>query len=420
MNTIDTLERLDSMTMELCENGSRIDKTLILTEYPELKEILRWIYDPMIMFHITSDNIPYSEPKVHTSQFSLISLLEALSRRQITGDDARYACSYFISEHEEYADVIRLILNKDLKCGVNVKTINEAFPGLIPTFNVPLAKEYDPNKHDIFGDTQYFLSRKLDGVRCLAFIEPGPTVRFFSRNGKEFFTLGVLAEELAKKWQGPMDVVLDGEICMVDDNGIEHFSDVISQIRRKNFEMPTPLFYVFDIYPTSEFYQGQATKIYSDYSPIAPEYMANLSRIKWLSQYEVKNREQLNNAVATIPEGWEGFILRKNGRTQFRRSDYLLKVKNFKEAEYVIVGIIEGSMLMSGVETAGVSALQILHRGFPVKVGSGLSMSQRVQWLEHPEEIIGKVATIKYFSESVDKNGDLSLRFPIFKGLREE
>ena len=35
-------------------------------------------------------------------------------------------------------------------------------------------------------------------------------------------------------------------------------------------------------------------------------------------------------------------------------------------------------------------------------------------------DIIGKIAEIQYFEETKDQNGHLSLRFPVFRGLRTD
>ena len=55
-----------------------------------------------------------------------------------------------------------------LEIRAGAKVINKAFPGLIPEFNVALAKEYD-GKCD--WNDHWYASRKLDGVRCLAVVD---------------------------------------------------------------------------------------------------------------------------------------------------------------------------------------------------------------------------------------------------------
>jgi DNA ligase-1 len=53
-----------------------------------------------------------------------------------------------------------------------------------------------------------------------------------------------------------------------------------------------------------------------------------------------------------------------------------------------------------------------------VDVGSGFSMEERMLFKADPSLIIGKTITLKYFQESQDENGKLSLRFPTYKGIR--
>ena len=59
----------------------------------------------------------------------------------------------------------------------------------------------------------------------------------------------------------------------------------------------------------------------------------------------------------------------------------------------------------------------IRHKGNIVGVGSGWDLPQKIYYHNHPEELIGNTATIKYFEESVDKDGKESLRFPVVKAV---
>ncbi|MEM4270980.1 MAG: hypothetical protein QXO70_02700 [Candidatus Pacearchaeota archaeon] len=418
MKTRELLEIIDDMVEELLETNSKLEKIQILKryDYPEVKKLLKLIYDPLVNFNITSESIPFSNKQ--NFNFELFDLLEKLSKREITGNFAREVCAEFINAYGDLSDLILCIIDKDLKCGINTKTINEAFSNLIPLFEVPLAKDFDPKFHNINGE-EYFLSRKLDGVRCLCFIENG-TFRFFSRNGKEFYTLKELEKELIQKWAGPDRIILDGEICIVDNKGNEHFSDIIKEIRRKDYIIPNPFFFVFDAYPIEDFSNGFSTICYNEKLMYYPNFLKGFTRIYWLPQMVIKSYHELESTMQNIPTGWEGLILRKNSPTEFKRSHTLLKVKAFKEQEYTVKGIVYGNIAIDGEDHECVGALQIEHKGNIVKVGSGLTQEQRFYWYEHPEEIVGKIITVKYFSESEDKHGNISLRFPILKGVRED
>ena len=54
-----------------------------------------------------------------------------------------------------------------------------------------------------------------------------------------------------------------------------------------------------------------------------------------------------------------------------------------------------------------------------VDVGSGFDDSTRQYYTDNPNEIIGKVISIKYKEETVNKNGGKSLQFPVFIACRD-
>ena len=65
-------------------------------------------------------------------------------------------------------------------------------------------------------------------------------------------------------------------------------------------------------------------------------------------------------------------------------------------------------------------SLIVSYKGNSVGVGSGLSEDMRKAIWSNPNGYIGRVATIQYFEETKDKTGKLSIRFPVFKELREK
>ena len=59
----------------------------------------------------------------------------------------------------------------------------------------------------------------------------------------------------------------------------------------------------------------------------------------------------------------------------------------------------------------------IEHKGHRVKVGSGFSQDQRIQYMT--DNIIGKLITVQYFEETYNQKGGISLRFPTVKHIYE-
>ena len=92
--------------------------------------------------------------------FDLFEVLDMLRNRNVTGHDAIKLVNGLEDES------IYRIIDKNLDIRVGNKVINKAIPGLIPTFSVALAQNYEPKLCD--WNDKWYASRKLDGVRCLA------------------------------------------------------------------------------------------------------------------------------------------------------------------------------------------------------------------------------------------------------------
>lgn len=67
-----------------------------------------------------------------------------------------------------------------------------------------------------------------------------------------------------------------------------------------------------------------------------------------------------------------------------------------------------------------VGALIFEFKGNKVKVGSGLSDKQRLEWYKYPEKIVGKQIQVKFKEETTNANGTISLQFPVLKYVFDE
>jgi len=114
---------------------------------------------------------------------------------------------------------------------------------------------------------------------------------------------------------------------------------------------------------------------------------------------------------------WEGFMLRKDIGYEGKRSKNLVKVKKFHDAEYIVVDYDNDNheVVRDGrSETIKMLAqVWIEHKGHRVKVGSGWSQEQRLQYMDG--SIVGKTITVQYFEETYNDKGGISLRFPTVK-----
>lgn len=443
------LDYLWRFVLELRATNSRILKEEILGKwwkreqewlkhYPDansLEKLLHYVYDYTKQYYVTADNILKNDlTKTATMPVKTYGrvweLLDDLSNRVITGHSAIIAVQKFLNDQydENKKELVLCIINKDLKCGLSEITVNEVIPGLIKTYDVCLANKFDAKKHHL--DSNWVIERKLDGVRCNVINKDG-VIKCYSRQGKEITTLGKLVEELQGKL--PNNTVLDGEVCLVDDNGLESFQGIMKEIKRKDHTIQNPMLLAFDYLTLEAFESKQGTIKYTERMEMLKEWyqlqnwntqnkVAKHISIVNYERYSPEALEEWKNRVKTY--NWEGLMFRKDVGYEGKRTNNLLKFKSWQDAEYKVLAVEEGDSqeLVDGVmkKIKCVGNLVIEHKGNKVGVGTGLTLEQRKRWHDHPEEIIGKTVTIKFFEELQDKDGKYSLRFPVLKTVYEQ
>lgn len=430
-------KQLRQMCTELRATSAATEKKKILGKYPDLQQLLLYTYHPLMKYKVTSTNILKRHDDFIRSRrgqiltrapyASFYRLLEALQTSRVSGNEALDSVLQFIEQYPEYQEEILNVIDKDLKVRIDAATINKVYRGLIPVFKVALANDYHKaaKRVDFKKDT-WFASRKIDGVRCVIIEENGEPV-FYSRQGKKYETLGVLAKAITRipDWQ---TFAFDGEVCIVDEHGNENFSSVMKEIRRKDHVIKNPRFKVFDIVSKKEFITGQGESKFHQRLYLLQqmryliEQYKESDRFDVLDQIEIKDEAHLMELAAKADaDGWEGLILRKDVPYAGKRSNDMLKVKNFHDAEYVVTGIDSGPFryIVNGQETTEemLTAVHIEHKGYKVSVGSGFTIDQRKYYFANPDEIIGSTIKVKFFEETRNAKGTISLRFPTIQHI---
>ena len=415
--------------------NSNTDKLEVLktyTQYESVKKALYYTYNTFKQYGVTSANCKKNSDLMgHSNTYGdFFLLLDDLSNRVCTGHTAIANVNRYVQENKQYEDLIFNIIDRNLKTRSTASMINKVLPGLIPTFDVALAKAFDEKtekKVDYVNDT-WFVSRKLDGVRCLTVIDTEGDIKFFSRQGKEFLTLGNLKPAIENL--GLTNVVLDGEVCILDNNGDENFASIIKEIKRKDHKIGNPFYWMFDMLPMEDFENKVSESKFG-------ERIQNLTNIVSTSfrengpSYEIGVLEQKIGNDQVFSEmmteskegGWEGLMLRKDSTYKGKRSNEILKVKQMHDDEYVVVDLENDvhRVIVDGaeVEEEMLKNVIIEHKGNRVHVGSGFSHEQRRHYFANPNEILGKQITVQYFEESQSKSGEFSLRFPVIKAVYE-
>jgi len=434
MNTEDLLKQFGLMVDELSSTTSNNEKKDILYKFggihPELLTLMEYIYSDYKKYYVTSKNCKKLSHIIDEDCgfVDIFELLDDLDNRTYTGHDAIAMVNGYISQHSEYEDLIWNIIDRDMKCRVSTSLINKVFPNTIPVFKVALADTYKPGMAD-FEEEMWLCSRKLDGVRCLAIIDENGDIKFYSRGGNEFLTLDNVKKDLEKLQLS--SVVLDGELCIVDEDGNEDFQSVMKEINRKNHTIDNPLFQIFDFLTLDEFNKqegetelGMRLTFLRGALEMPIMNGDTIEHLKVLEQLWVKDSDSFQIMFDQATEnGWEGLMLRKNCDYKGKRSKDLLKVKKFYDEEYKVIHCESGPVryIKDGkeVEEEMLSNIVIEHKGNRVGVGSGFSIDQRKEFFEDPSKIMYKTVTIQYFEESKNKDGEYSLRFPVLKHVYE-
>ena len=420
------MTELKEFIEQMRATSSSLDKVEILKKQSDfIKKVLEYTYNPYKQYYVTSKTCKKNSNKVALGHLSLFDVLDYLTTRQVTGHDAIKLVNRFATIND-YGELIYDIIDKDLKTRTGAKVINKAFPGLIPEFNVALAQTYEP-KLASFGenvDETWYASRKLDGVRCLAVVDVNGTCTLYSRMGKEFTTLNKI--KYAIEATGIINYVFDGEICLLDKDGNEDFQSVMKELRRKDHQIENPTFMIFDMIHKTEFDKGKSTDILSERlhtlrTWLGPRYDTK-ETLRYLDQAVITDERHFDMwAQMATDNNWEGFMLRKDTFYEGKRSKNLLKVKKFFDAEYKVVDydVEEHEVVRYGRQDTipMLAQVWITHKNHLVKVGSGFSQEQRLQYMDG--SIVGKTITVQYFEETKNDKGGISLRFPTVKHIYE-
>ena len=403
--------RIEQFIDNMRSTSSSTEKVGIIKEAsPYAHKALEYAYNPFKQYYVTSKTCIKNSHLKQIHSLDLFEVLDKLTNREVTGHDAIKLVNGLDDES------IYKIIDKDLGIRAGAKVINKAIPNLIPTFSVALAKEYD----SCDWKDGWYASRKLDGVRCLAVVNNEGECILYSRMGKELTTLNKV--KTAIEATGIINVVFDGEICLVDEDGNEDFQGIMKQLRRKNHQIENPAYMIFDMLDIKEFNNQKGDIILSERLRTLRSWLENRfidnTILRYTDQTQISDDSHFDywNELSS-KEGWEGVMLRKDVGYEGKRTKNLVKVKKFFDAEYEVVDFDNDNheVVRDGKsETIKMLAqVWIEHKGHRVKVGSGWSQEQRLQYMDG--SIVGKIITVQYFEETYNDKGGISLRFPTVK-----
>ena len=421
-----TLQHFNEFVKEITSNGSKKFKQSVLQKYKDdeiVQKYLKINFDPYTRYGISVKKL-YKEVRVGECMcpLTVFDLFDYLAEHN-TGRDydvavCQIALEWLAQDDTECAQLLELLICKDLNLGVDAKSINSVIPGLIPTFNVQLAQKYFEKPEKLEG--KYFaLTTKIDGGRIIA-IRETDGVSFFTRAGQRYEGLVDLEREMLETF--PEGTVLDGEITILDDKGIpskEAYKRAM-KITRSDGETHGLKMKCFDAMYIDEWKNQKCTHDYIERRALlnhlltsAPHTYFELLPELYRGSDTSKVLEFLEEAIANQEEGVMINIC--DAPYEFGRTWNLMKVKKMNTLDLEIVGFEEGSGRLAGT----LGAIHVRYKdGNIVKVGSGFSDELRKQIWTNPSDIIGKIIECQFFEETTNADGGISLRFPVFKDFR--
>ena len=418
------------------DHASRLNKEDIILAQAEAGnneffEGCRLALDPMITFGLKQIPEKKDEDGVGLPWDSFTLIITGFVNRSLTGNLARTTVDQMMAAatKAEWNGWYRRILIKDLRCGAR-KTINKVVEKKWPEYAIPVFScqlAHDSANHESKVSGQKLIEVKLDGVRVITIVYPDGRVDMFSRNGKELVNFPHVTEQISavvKKTPPPYPVVLDGEIMS------SSFQDLMTQVHRKSdVKANDAILNLFDMCPLEDFEKGFWDKSQTVRSQMVQAWVEQntelLPNVTCLANElvdldtdagEVRFKEINAQAVAG---GYEGIMIKDpEAGYECKRSVAWLKLKPFIEVSLTVAAVEEGTGRNVGKLGAFVCEGVDDGRNISVNVGSGFTDSNRDNYWESRDEVVGKVVEVRADAITQNQDGSYSLRFPRFLRFR--
>ena len=282
-----------------------------------------------------------------------------------------------------------------------------------------LAKQADKVATSVFDKIKYWYgSRKIDGVRCSFYWKDGE-VRTASRGGGDYDASTSFMRhnpKLIQFFEEHPDIVLDGELYK-HGKSLQQISGA-ARLEKDTAGMDWLEYYIYDVMDSTKTFEERLDVLHD----IANELGLSFNPEREWDDGELKfqivpqetvvgwaNIQKLHDKY--VGEGFEGIVIRDPAKVYNfgGRTNAMIKVKMYKDAEFEIVGYSEG--------------LRPEDMVFVCKTKEGKEFEAKpmgpreLKWeyLDRMDEIIGKMATVKYFYLS-DEGCPLQ---PVLKCIRD-
>ena len=287
-------------------------------------------------------------------------------------------------------------------------------------------------ENDAFDSKDYIYELKLDGERCIAYLDPENGTEL--RNKRNVKMLPKVPELSEIHRQVKFRCILDGELAVIKD-GKPDFSEIQRrsmmtnrlkiELASKQYPACFTAFYILyyqdhsvNLLPLMERKKLLDEVIISDSARFAK---SRYIEEKGIAFYKLAEQRDLEGIVAK----------RKNSLYYFdKRTRDWIKCKNLKDEDFVVCGYIPKENHMTSLVLGQYQGGKLIYKGH-VTLGVGGENFRRIKALPHmpepPFEVPDGneyaawvkpvlVCTVKYMMKTESGN----MRQPVFKGLRDD
>ncbi|MGO7308798.1 hypothetical protein ACCS91_33625 [Rhizobium ruizarguesonis] len=243
-----------------------------------------------------------------------------------------------------------------------------------------------------------FAQPKLDGIRCIATKDSLKT-----RKGELITSCPHILEQLQPVFARHPDIVLDGELYNHEFK--DNFNELASIIRKKTPSAEQLAraardveLHVYDLVDPSEPHAVTLDRVAALTTRL---YDAGLS-IQLVPTDVVDNHDEVRALfLKYVGLGYEGLMVRRGGaRYEHKRTDALMKYKEFVTEEYEISEVLEGVGNWAGYAKAVEFIIPgdiRTEQGDRPKAGIKGNQAFTKTLLDRKDELVGKRVTVKYF-----------------------
>lgn len=426
-------QRVDYLTYVfdlLQDTNSRLEKEQIIKDIDcEYKEDFDFVIECLAgkhKFGYTYKKVPYLyNPNI--GAMSVKQVLQFLLTPAERKDLSMGNIITYVSLTTKWYDFFEPIVNRTLRLGIGESLIAKS------SVSPMLAKKFEGDIK--FAKDGYFVTEKLDGNRCIASWD-GEKWNFTSRNGKPMHVLFDMSEmnrnyiydgEVLSPNQTKRSIDLANYIkgsSEYNNTNDDEFNTTSGLINRHNTNKKL-VYNIFDIVDTNSSYYDRRLELDKYVEQDVP---SDIRIVPILAYY--KNANDLKDDIWRLlnkvtDTGAEGLMINLADSTYLnKRTDQLLKLKKVYTMDMKVTDWSYGTGKYEGMLGNLYCEAVFDGKNVSCSVGTGISDEQRSEWASYPDEIIGKIIEVSYFSlsqESVNRGTNkYSLRFPRLKQVRTD